>query len=101
MTGEELYRKAQNNGKGFIPFEKLSSQQKGLWANAARELGHEREAAWVRGRDLERNRIVRWIRHGNHSYSCDGQLLDDIEDDRHREFELRPLFLLPPGDCRR
>ncbi len=62
MTGEDLYKKAQNGGKGFPPFEKLSPGQKGLWGNAARELQHEQEVAWSRGHRAELERVIAFLR---------------------------------------
>lgn len=40
MTGADLYLKAQNGGKGFPAWEKLPAGQKGLWNNAALEIGN-------------------------------------------------------------
>lgn len=40
MTGAELYEKAKNNGRGFLAFDRLPGVQKGLWNNAALEIGN-------------------------------------------------------------
>ncbi len=62
MDGETLYRKAQNGGKGFPPWDKLSPQQKGLWTNASIELRHEQARALGHGHKEELECVLAWIR---------------------------------------
>lgn len=65
MTGEELYLKAQNGGKGFPAWEKLPAGQKGLWENAVREIQHEKDKLLVRvalhERKEELERVIAFI----------------------------------------
>ena len=88
MTGEQLYRKAQNGGKGFPPFEKLSPGQKGLWGNAARELQHEVDVAVAVAREFEAGFVI------GHLSRCKcinirdertGQVVRDIGNGEHRK----------------
>lgn len=83
MDGKTLYKKAQNGGKGFPPWEKLPAGQKGLWANAVREIQHEKDKLLAQVVLNERKAILWYIREGNHSHLCDGGLLDNIEDGHH------------------
>lgn len=62
MTGEELYLKAQNGGKGFPAWGKLPAGHKGLWNNAVRELEYEKCLLLGRGRRAEQKRIACYLR---------------------------------------
>lgn len=65
MTGEALYKKAQNSGKGFVSWVYLSAGQKGLWNNAVREIQHEKDKLLVKvalsERREELKRVIAFI----------------------------------------
>jgi hypothetical protein len=62
MTGEELRTKAINGARGFGNWDKLTAGEKGMWNNAALELGHEADRMLGVGHQAELQRTVAFIR---------------------------------------
>ncbi len=62
MTGQELRTKAINGARGVVSWGKLSAAEKGMWNNAALELQHEADKMLGVGLQLERMRVLLWLR---------------------------------------
>lgn len=62
MTGQELREKAINGARGCCAWDMLFASEKGMWNNAALELGHEADRMLGVGHQAELQRTVAFIR---------------------------------------
>lgn len=84
MTGETLYLKAQNGGKGFPAWEKLPAGQKGLWNSAALEAGYEKDLAVADARSFEAGLVLGHLSRHDALDVSDAEVLREIESGLHR-----------------
>lgn len=61
MTGEELRTKAINGARGCLAWDMLSASEKGMWNNAALELGHEKDLAAADARSFEAGLVLGYL----------------------------------------
>lgn len=84
MTGEELRTKAINGARGVVSWGKLSAAEKGMWNNAALELGHAVDDA----RSFEAGLVLGYLSKHKHldlGNRFTAGAMDLIRRGRHRE----------------